>query len=115
MQVKALARELHTQHFSSINPSDSLKTSELGRVVQDITAACQAHEQDMVSICNACVANLQNVVQELEGGATWEELLTSALTQLVVMLNDEKTLSVFEVQASNLVSALLSCLTMVTV
>ena len=54
------------------------------------------------------------LLQELEGGASWEELLTSGLTQLVAMLNDEKTLSVFEIQASNLVSALLSCLTMVT-
>ena len=52
-------------------------------------------------------------LQELENGANWEELLTSALTQLAAMLNDEKTLSVFEVQASNLVSALLTCFTMV--
>lgn len=44
----------------------------------------------------------------------WEELLTAGLTGLVTLLNDEKTLSVFEVQASNLVTALLSCLTMVT-
>ena len=64
---------------------------------------------------HACVVSRVLVLlQELEGGATWEELLTSGLTQLVTMLSDEKTLSVFEVQASNLVSALLSCLTMVT-
>jgi len=37
----------------------------------------------------------------------------SALTQLAAMLNDEKMLSVFEVQASNLVSALLTYFTMV--
>ena len=48
--MKELARELHTRHFSSIDPSDSLVTSELGRLVQDITSACQAHEQDIVSI-----------------------------------------------------------------
>ena len=54
-------------------------------------------------------------LQEVEGGAgSWEELLTTGLTQLVSLLNNEKTLSVFEVQASNLVAALLSCLTMVT-
>ena len=50
VQVKELARELHDRHFSSVNPSDSLVTSELGRLVQDITAACQAHELDTVSI-----------------------------------------------------------------
>ena len=49
LQVKELARELHTRHFSSVNPSDSLVTSELGCLVQDITTACQAHEQDIVS------------------------------------------------------------------
>ena len=53
-------------------------------------------------------------MQEIEGGATWEELLASGLTKLVALLKDEKTLSVFEMQASNLVAALLSCLTMVT-
>ena len=52
--MKELARELHTCHFSSIDPSDSLVTSELGRLVQDITAACQAHEQDTVSIRKTC-------------------------------------------------------------
>ena len=62
----------------------------------------------MYNVCNKIA------IQEIEGGATWEELLTAGLTRLVTLLNDEKTLSVFEVQASNLVTALLSCLTMVT-
>ena len=52
-QVKELARELHTRHFSAISLADSVVTSELGRLVQDITAACQAHEQDVVSYCTA--------------------------------------------------------------
>ena len=64
----------------------------------------------MYNVCNRVFFHLQ----EIEGGAMWEELLTSGLTQLVALLNDEKTLSVFEVQASNLIAALLSCLTMVT-
>ena len=55
------------------------------------------------------------LLQEVEGGAaSWEELLTTGLTRLVSLLNNEKALSVFEVQASNLVAALLSCLVMVT-
>ena len=49
LHVKELARELHTRHFSSVNPSDSLVTSKLGCLVQDITTACQTHEQDIVS------------------------------------------------------------------
>jgi len=50
-QVKELARELHTQHFSSINPDGCLVTTELGRVVQDMVTACQGHNQDTVSDC----------------------------------------------------------------
>jgi len=48
--VKDLARILHVEYFSSVSHSDSLVTSELGHLVQDITAACQAHEQDAVSV-----------------------------------------------------------------
>lgn len=93
MQVRSLAREIHEQHFQIVQSSPRGVVAQLAAIVNRIRNACDAQIQP----------------KEVGGGA-WQQVLQVALHEFVSLLEDEHSISSYELHTSGLVQALAYCL-----
>uniref|UniRef100_T1J5Y0 E3 ubiquitin-protein ligase n=1 Tax=Strigamia maritima TaxID=126957 RepID=T1J5Y0_STRMM len=91
-KVKVQARELYEHHFKAAQAQPRGVVAKLCNIVAQIERACQKQ--------------LNN--KEIEN--EWKEILWGALEELTQLLNDERTVSAYEMHSSGLVQALLKLL-----
>lgn len=94
-KVKSQAREIYEQYFRTAEAMPRSVVYKMKKIVQQLEAAC---------------AKQITQVKSNNGHVNWKEEMRTALEQLGGLLEDEHTVSAFELYSSNLVQTLLSIL-----
>ena len=92
-QVKVLAQEIYDKYFKVAQAQPRGVVAKLGNIVAQIERACQKQH-----------------MSTRDSGTGWRELLTTALNELTLLLQEDGVVSAYELHSSGLVQALLTLL-----